>query len=407
MSLRRRAPALVAGAVLSASVGLPAPAAAAPDQEMPFPCAESWTGTTRPGHTPSPLAVDFNRPQDMGRLVLASAPGVVRTVADTEARGYGKWIRIDHGDGHSSVYAHLKAQWVSVGQFVDQGAPIGRVGDSGGVSGAHLHYEQRLGTDLVHPFFARLPFAFGAGQESLNCPDLPLAGDWDGDGAAQVAVFRRDAGAGTFERWAASGSRDPIRLGRGTDLPVTGDWDGDGVTDVGVRRQAPRVFLLRRGDGSRTRIRLGMVGDQPVTGDWDGDGVTQLGVWRPRATRFRLLRRDGTHLVVRMGSPSSQPVTGDWNGDGVTDLGVFDRATATFTLRVPAADGTAVPEQVFLGAPDDLPVTGDWNGDGVTDLGVWDPATATYTLRISTPATSARTGSGSDELRTLLFGRPR
>lgn len=62
------------------------------------------------------------------------------------------------------------------------------------------------------------------------------------------------------------------------DLPVAGDWDGDGTDEIGVRRPKG-VFRLRHADGSVTRARLGEKGDLPVAGDWDGDGHTDLGVY--------------------------------------------------------------------------------------------------------------------------------
>jgi hypothetical protein len=409
MPLRRPTPALTAVAVLAGLLAAPASAAAAPDQELPFTCAEEWTGTTRGTHRPSSDSIDFNRDQDLGRLVVASAGGVVTRVEDAGDRSYGKWVQITHPEGYSTVYAHLKAQWVAPGQFVDQGAPIGRVGETGGVTGAHLHYEQRLGSAVVAPVFHGLAFVYGTPTASQNCVDVPLAGDWNGDRVDEVAVFRRDAGAGTFERYAGGGSVVPLRFGRSSDLPVSGDWDGDGTTDIGVRRQGARVFLLRAGDGTVSRTRLGFVKDLPVTGDWDGTGTTDVGVYRPRAARFRLLLPDGTEQVVRLGGPGAQPVTGDWDGDGVTDLGVFDTATAAFRLRTVSADGYATVTEVPLGSGTDLPVTGDWDGDGVTDIGTWTPGTAAYTLRVTPPGPPvARWSSSAEpELRTVYFGRPR
>jgi len=406
MLLRRSTPALAALALTTGLLGAPAAASAAPDHELPFSCAEQWTGTTRAQHRPSSHAVDFNRDRDLGRLVVASTGGVVSRVEDTGDKGYGKWVRIDHPGGYSTVYAHLRVQWVVPGQFVDQGVPVGRVGATGGVTGAHLHYEQRRGSLVERPLFHQAAITYGLRTTSQNCPDVPLGGDWDGDGADDVAVFRRDVGAGTFEMYSPEQGRPSVRLGRASDLPVTGDWDGDGVTDHGVRRQAARLFLLRTADGLVARKRIGRLRDLPVTGDWDGNGTTDIGLWRPADTRFRLLRADGTFEVVRLGTRSAQPLTGDWDGNGTTDLGVFDAATATFTLRTVSADGQVTLASVLLGSGTDLPVTGDWNGDGVTDVGVWSPWTATFTLRVAPSPRAARRGA-TPELRAVTFGRPR
>jgi murein DD-endopeptidase MepM/ murein hydrolase activator NlpD len=432
MLLRRPTRALTGVAVLAALVAAPATGAvafeehpppatgeepppgteeeppAAQGHELPFACMTDWTGTTRKSHRPSADAVDFNRPNDLGKLVVASAGGIVSRVADTGTRSYGKWVEITHPDGFSSVYAHLKAQWVAAGQFVDQGAPIGRLGATGGVSGAHLHYEQRFGRDVLPPVFHGETLVHGTPTTSQNCPDVPVTGDWDGDRAHEVAVFRREAGAVTFQMHSPQGAPPAVRLGRAGDLPVTGDWDGDGVTDLGVRRQGRRLFLMRTTDGRATRKRFGMVKDLPVSGDWDGSGTSDVGVYRPRGKRFVLPMPDGTRQVVRLGGPGSQPVTGDWNGDGVTDLGVFDTATARFQLRTVSADGYPTVTSVTLGTSTDLPVTGDWDGDGTTDVGTWTPATATFTLRVTPRDGAARYASDAEpEIRMITFGRPR
>lgn len=379
------------------------PVAGPSGHQLPFRCGHAWTGTTRGSHSPSVHAIDFNRPADLGRVVLASAPGTVVRVEDAGSRSYGKWVQVLHPDGYSSLYAHLKAQWVVLGQRVDQGTILGRVGSSGRASGPHLHYEQRLASKVVAVVFASVPFARGATLASANCGDVPLAGDWDGDGVDEVGVFRRQAAGGTF-RMQGAGTASSVRLGRPTDLPVVGDWDGDGTSDVGVRRQSTRRFILRGADGRLTRTRLGEVRDLPVVGDWDGDGTTDLGVWRPRAAQFRLLQ-GGRQRVVRMGTAASQPVTGDWDGDGTTDLGVFDPASASFRLRTVAASGVVNEVVVPLGTPTDLPVTGDWDGNGRTDVGTWTPATATFTLRSERP--NARRLAARLKVRSLVYGRRR
>jgi len=117
---------------------------AATNFELPFPCGQVWQGQTRSGHSPA-NAVDLNRTNDIGDPVVASASGTVTRVAETATgESYGKWIEISHGSGWTTRYAHLSVQRVRVGQAVAQGARIGDVGNTGGSSGAHLHYEQRL-----------------------------------------------------------------------------------------------------------------------------------------------------------------------------------------------------------------------------------------------------------------------
>ncbi|WP_241154358.1 peptidoglycan DD-metalloendopeptidase family protein [Staphylospora marina] len=122
---------------------LPRSADAAPNFSMPFPCNQTWVGETRTNHNPT-YAVDLNRANDLGDPVVASAAGKVITVRDLGNTSYGKYVVIDHGGGWTTWYAHLQSFSVSVGQSVKKGQKIGAVGSSGGSTGPHLHYEQRL-----------------------------------------------------------------------------------------------------------------------------------------------------------------------------------------------------------------------------------------------------------------------
>jgi murein DD-endopeptidase MepM/ murein hydrolase activator NlpD len=65
--------------------------------------------------------------------------------------GYGYAVRISHGNGIVSVYAHLSAINVSAGQQAGKGDVIGRVGSTGQSTGPHLHYEVRVNGIRVNP----------------------------------------------------------------------------------------------------------------------------------------------------------------------------------------------------------------------------------------------------------------
>lgn len=371
----------------------------ATDFEMPFPCGQQWTGTSRRNHSPSALALDFNRPGDLGDLVAATAPGTVSRVGNLGEVSYGRYVVVDHGDGASSVYAHLAATWVTPGQQLDQGALVGRVGESGNVTGPHLHFEERQDGADQPVWFHQALYVNGTAQASATCGDVPVSGNWDEDRADEVAVFRRVTTGGVFRLRRDDGTVEVVRFGRAADVPLAGDWDGDGHTEVGVRRPGAHLFLLRNADGTSTTVRLGKPRAVPVTGDWDGDGATDLGLWAAPRGVFTLHTAAG-NTRVRLGTPGSVPVTGDWDGDGVSDLGVYDQATGAFSLR--GSDALPVTRTVYLGGPGTLPVTGDWNGDGVTDVGTWTPATAVYSLR-----TVAGTGRTTATVTTLRFGRRR
>ena len=368
--------------------------------QLPFPCGQSWTGTTRDGHSPSRYAVDWNRADDEDDPVVASAPGVVSR-AERWTTSYGHWVRIDHPSGESTIYAHMNAVTVAVGQTVDQGTQVGTVGNTGSSFGAHLHFEERNSAGSVRwPWFDGSSFSFGTTLASRNCVDVPLAGDFLQDDRAEVAVFRRGTPAQFRIR---RPDRPPrvIAFGTATDQPLVGDWDGDGRTDLGVRSPATRTFQLRTAAGV-SQVVLGYPRDLPLAGDWDGDGLDEVGVRRAKSNRFVLRGADGTTRSVQLGDVDDLPVTGDWDGDGVTDLGVYDQATATFTLRLVDQDGLTWTAAVAWGEAGDLPVTGDWDANGRTDVGVWSPTTGVFSERRAATPTSTRATTSS-----VAFGRPR
>ena len=82
--------------------------------------------------------MDFTAPR--GTPVYATGNGVVKR-ADRRSSGYGRHIRIDHGFGYISLYAHLYKYVVRRGQKVKRGDLIGFVGSTGRSQAPHLHYE--------------------------------------------------------------------------------------------------------------------------------------------------------------------------------------------------------------------------------------------------------------------------
>jgi Peptidase family M23 len=403
VGVTRRLCALSVAAVVALGVvwgAAPAYAAPANDYEMPFPCGQAWTGTTRASHSPSSRAVDWNRPDDVGDPVVAAAPGTV-SVATRGSTGYGNYVRVAHANGESTIYAHLESLAVKVGQTVDQGALLGALGTSGNSTGPHLHFEERNSQGVLWPWFGGKSFVFGSTLTSGNCVDVPLAGNWVVGKAAEVGVYRR-ATTSEFRIRRPDAPAKVIRFGTATDQPVPGDWNGDGRLNVGVRTPSTRTFHLATAAGT-TDIVFGLPSDVPVAGDWNGDGVTEIGVWRANAGKFRLRAADGVVTVATVGDADDLPVTGDWNGDRVTDVGVFDQDTATFTLRIVDNDGLAWTAQIHFGDSNDLPVTADWDGNGRTDVGVWDPGTGTFSERRAPSPMAARATS----VAQVRFGRPR
>lgn len=105
-----------------------------------------------------PIEVKFGRQRDLrlktvlqmkgvdlraeaGVEVAAVAPG--RVIHAAWMKGYGNLVVLDHGSAFFSLYAHLQGLEVEAGRDLAEGEPLGHVGDTGSLKGAHLHFELR------------------------------------------------------------------------------------------------------------------------------------------------------------------------------------------------------------------------------------------------------------------------
>ncbi|PWB68938.1 MAG: hypothetical protein C3F07_20980 [Anaerolineales bacterium] len=88
-----------------------------------------------------------------GAPVYAADSGVVTMAQGGYNYGYGNVIQIDHGNGYSTVYAHLSVIGVGLCQSVGAGQWIGSAGNTGNSQGAHLHFEVRQGGGFINPWF--------------------------------------------------------------------------------------------------------------------------------------------------------------------------------------------------------------------------------------------------------------
>ncbi len=92
--------------------------------------------------------MDFTAPR--GTPVYATGDGVVER-ADNTSAGYGEHIRVSHGYGYVSLYAHLSRYNVTPGQRVKRGDLIGFIGSSGRSQAPHLHYEVFKDNERINP----------------------------------------------------------------------------------------------------------------------------------------------------------------------------------------------------------------------------------------------------------------
>jgi len=95
--------------------------------------------------------IDFGA--SWGTPIHAAADGQVSRAG--WAGGYGRQVRIAHGEGMATSYSHMSRMTVEPGAFVHQGQLIGYVGSSGLSTGPHLHYEVLRGGQAVNPMSVR------------------------------------------------------------------------------------------------------------------------------------------------------------------------------------------------------------------------------------------------------------
>jgi len=118
--------------------------------------------TISQGFGPSTLALEppyggyphFHTGVDMvepfGSPVYAADDGIVALVGSSSS-GYGNYVVVAHSGGLDTLYGHLSAALVKVGQTVSQGQPVGLEGSTGNSTGPHLHFELRINQRPVDP----------------------------------------------------------------------------------------------------------------------------------------------------------------------------------------------------------------------------------------------------------------
>jgi hypothetical protein len=232
--------------------------------------------------------------------------------------------------------------------------------------------------------------AFQFGQQS----DRSVAADYDGDGKSDAAIYRN----GSWWRIkSATNTIDVVSFGLASDIPAPADFDGDGKTDVAVFRPSTGVwYRLNSSNGAFAATAFGLPEDIPSAADYDGDAKADITVFRPSTgVWYRLNSSNGAFFATQFGLVGDVPVAVNFDTDTKTDIAVWRPSSGVWYWLRSSDNGFRA---TAFGLSGDVPAPADFDGDGRTDISVYRPSTGVwYRLNSSNGSfTAAQFGLNGD-----------
>ncbi|MEE8330853.1 MAG: hypothetical protein V3R84_03695 [Acidimicrobiia bacterium] len=148
-------------------------------------------------------------------------------------------------------------------------------------------------------------------------------------------------------------------FGDPSDIPLAGDFNGDGCDTVSIYRTSEQSFYIINELGANEgglgaadfSFVFGNPGDTPLVGDWDGDGIDEIGLHRPSTGFFYYrfaLDTGAADVRFHFGDPGDRLLVGDWgNVDGIDTPAVFRPTTTAFHFRHTNTPGIAESQEVW------------------------------------------------------------
>ncbi|MFL6273828.1 MAG: SBBP repeat-containing protein [Blastocatellia bacterium] len=225
----------------------------------------------------------------------------------------------------------------------------------------------------------------------------PIIADFDGDGKVDLGYIEPPAG-GQSAAYAILLSSHSYSFATGQplfvpagfpsigDMPVVGDFDGDGKADPAIWRASQGVWMIPTSSSNYATYifsQWGQAGDTPVVGDIDGDGRADFGYYRNGVWAFLQSSQGysyGSPRFFNWGGAERAPIIADFDGDGLSDLAYIEppagNQSASYAILLSSHSYSfAAGQPLFVpaGFPSigDTPVVTDYDGDGKADPGIW------------------------------------
>jgi peptidoglycan hydrolase-like protein with peptidoglycan-binding domain len=209
--------------------------------------------------------------------------------------------------------------------------------------------------------------------------DVPVPGDYDGNGSIDLAVYRPSTAG-----WYVAGKPASV-WGQPGDVPVPGRYLASGTTVPAVYRPADSTWLVK---GSAP-ITFGRAGDKPVPADYDGDGRTDIAVFTPSTSTWSVR---GT-ASVRWGTKGDVPVPADYDGDGRAEIAIYRPSTGQW--RIPDMP------TVVLGGAADVPVPYRYDRNASADPAVWRASAGEWRIHVGGKVVVVKHRAGTHEVPAL------